>query len=63
MVEVLRRQVIERIELSKETKLSVINTMVVPTLLYGSVTRDSSEETQKQNSGNGDEAPQENKKV
>ena len=38
MVGVLRRQVIERKELSKATKLRVINAMVVPTLLYGSET-------------------------
>ena len=31
----MRRQVIERKELSKATKLRVINAMVVPTLLYG----------------------------
>ena len=36
MVGALRRQVIERKELSKTTKLRVINAMVVPTLLYGS---------------------------
>ena len=35
MVGALRRQVIERKELSKTTKLRVINAMVVPTLLYG----------------------------
>ena len=34
MVGALRRQVIERKELSKTTKLRVINAMVVPTLLY-----------------------------
>ena len=34
----LRRQVIERKEVSKATKLRVINTMVVLTLLYGSET-------------------------
>ncbi len=34
----MRRQVIERKELSKATKLRVINAMVVPTLLYGSET-------------------------
>ena len=38
MVGALRRQVIERKELSKATKLRVINAMVVPTLLYGSET-------------------------
>ena len=38
MVGALRRQVIERKELSKATKLKVINAMVVPTLLYGSET-------------------------
>ena len=38
MVEALRRQVIEGKELSKATKLRVINAMVVPTLLYGSET-------------------------
>ena len=38
MVGALRRQVIERKELSKATKLRVINTMVVSTLLYGSET-------------------------
>ena len=36
MVGALRRQVIERKELSKANKLRVINAMVVPTLLYGS---------------------------
>ena len=35
MVGALRRQVIERKELSKTTKLRVINAMVVATLLYG----------------------------
>ena len=35
MVGALRRQVIERKELSKATKLRVINAMVVPTMLYG----------------------------
>ncbi len=34
----MRRQVIERKELSKATKLRVINAMIVPTLLYGSET-------------------------
>ena len=38
MMGALRRQVIERKELSKATKLRVINAMVVPTLLYGSET-------------------------
>ena len=38
MVGALRRQVIERKELSKATKLRIINAMVVPTLLYGSET-------------------------
>ena len=38
MVGALRRQVIESKELSKATKLRVINAMVVPTLLYGSET-------------------------
>ena len=38
MVGALRRQVIERKELSKATKLRVINAMVVPTLLHGSET-------------------------
>ena len=38
MVGALRRQVIEGKELSKATKLRVINAMVVPTLLYGSET-------------------------
>ena len=33
-----RRQVIERKELSKATKLRVINAMIVPTLLYESET-------------------------
>ena len=50
MVGGLRRQVIERKELSKATKLIIIDAMIVPTLLYGSDTW-----TQKQNSGNGDE--------
>ena len=38
MVGTLKRQVIERKELSKATKLRVINAIVVPTLLYGSET-------------------------
>ena len=38
MVGALRRQVFERKELSKATKLRVINAMVVPPLLYGSET-------------------------
>ena len=38
MVGALRSEVIERKELSKATKLRVINAMVVPTLLYGSET-------------------------
>ena len=38
MVGSLRRQVIERKEVSKATKLRVINAMVVPILLYGSET-------------------------
>ena len=35
MVEALRREVVERKELNKATKLRVINAMVVTTLLYG----------------------------
>ena len=38
MVGALRRQIIERKELSKATKLRVINALVVPTLLYGTET-------------------------
>ena len=38
MVGALRKQVIERKELSKATKLRVINAMVVPALMYGSET-------------------------
>ena len=38
MVGALSREAIARKELSKATKLGVINAMVVPTLLYGSET-------------------------
>ena len=38
VVGAMRKEVTERRELKKETKLVVYNAMVVPTLLYGSKT-------------------------
>ena len=60
MVEALRRQVIERKELSKATKLRVINAMVVPTLLYGRETWTLQKTHRSRMHDNGDEVPQVN---